>query len=159
MSLRPLGHGHAKRIHGVSVFVQWELSHMKRNTNLKSHLELPQLPVGLPLEPQLPPPVTPLSPQPGPGKHPLLCLHIFWPLRVSKSFAEVTLSHLVWANILLLLFKGVMQTVDLLGLDTHLDGFGCEGVFDLHGVRCRLALPTTRPSAFRAACASASSSR
>lgn len=110
-------------------------------------------------EPQLPPPVTPLSPQPGPGKHPLLCLHIFWPLRVSKSFADMTLSHLVWANILLLLFKGVMQTVDLLGLDTHLDGFGCEGVFDLHGVRCRLTLPTTRPSAFRAACASASSSR
>lgn len=80
----------------------------------------------------------------GPGKHPLLCLHIFWPLRVSKSFADVTLSHLVWANIRLLLFKGVMQTVGSLGLDTHLDGFGCEGVITFTGFAGDL--PSPRPA-------------
>lgn len=96
---------------------------------------------------------SPLSLQPGRGKHPLLCLHAFWPLRVRTSFADMTLSHLVLANILLLLCKGVMQIAGTLGLDTHLDDFGCKGVFDLHGVSWRLALPTTRPSAFRAACA------
>lgn len=141
----------------MSVFVQRELSHMKRNTDLKSRLDLPQLPVGLPLEPQLPPAVTnstaPLSPQPGPGKHPLLCLHIFWPLWASKSSVDVTLSHLVLANILLLLFKEVMQTVDTLGLDTHLDALGCKGVFHLHRVSWRLALLRTHPSVFWAACA------
>ncbi|XP_072471680.1 vomeronasal type-1 receptor 1-like [Notamacropus eugenii] len=56
---------------------------------------------------------------------------------------DLLLTHLAFVNDLVLLSKGIPQTVSTLGLTNFLDDVGCKLVFYFHKVACDLSLSTT----------------